>query len=136
MKAKTYLREYERARKRIVEIEELIKDLEDQSTNVTQALDQERVQTSPQPDRIGLVVAKMSDLKAELEEREASAENIKREVIRTLIQLEDPDYQKVLRLRYIDCLGWGRVIEEMSYSDRAVYYIHGRALAEVEKIIN
>ena len=136
MKAKTYLREYERARKRIVEIEELIKDLEDQSTNVTQALDQERVQTSPQPDRIGLVVAKMSDLKAELEEREASAENIKQEVIRTLIQLEDPDYQKILRLRYIDCLGWGRVIEEMSYSDRAVYYIHGRALAEVEKIIN
>ena len=136
MKAKTYLREYERAKKRIVEIEALIADLEDQSTNVTQSLDQERVQTSPQPDKIGEVVAKMVDLEEELELQRVLAENIKQEVIRTLIQLEDPDYQKVLRLRYIDCLGWGRVIEEMSYSDRAVYYIHGRALAEVEKIIN
>lgn len=136
MKAKTYLREYERAKKRIVEIEELIKDLKDQSTNVSQALDQERVQTSPQPDKIGEVVAKMADLEEELELQKFLAEGIKREVIRTLGQVEDPDYQRVLRLRYIDCLGWGQVIEEMAYSDRAVYYIHGRALAEVEKIIN
>lgn len=136
MKAKSFLRRYERAKKRVEEIKKRLADLEAQSTNVTQAMEADRVQTSPQPDRIGRVVAMKVDLAADLVEAETDELDLMNQIYVVLNQLEDPDHQRLLRLRYIECLKWEDVADQMHYESRNIFYIHGRALVEVEKIIN
>ena len=136
MRAKAFLREYERAEKRVKEIQRRLEDLEDQCTNVTMALDSDRVQTSPQPDKIGRVVAMKVDLTEKLVEAEADALDTMNRIYEVLNQIEDPDYQRLLRLRYIKCLKWEDITDQMHYEVRNIFYIHGRALVEVEKLIN
>ncbi len=136
MRAKSFLKRYERAKKRVEEIKRRIADLEAQSINVTQAMDAERVQTSPQPDRIGKVIAAKVDLASDLLEAETNELDVMNQIYAVLNQLEDPDHQRLLRLRYIECLKWGDIADQMHYEDRNIFYIHGRALVEVERIIH
>ena len=74
MNAKAFLKQYELAKKRVEEIKEQLADLNDQSTNITQALDSERVQTTPEVDKIGRIVAAKVDLANELVSAEAEEE--------------------------------------------------------------
>lgn len=47
--------------------------------------------------------------------------------------LENFDQRTVIKLHYIDGLSWAKVAQEMYISERTLYYIHGRALAEMRK---
>ena len=136
MKAKSFLREYRRAQQRVEEIRRRLADLEEQSTSVTQAMEGDRVQTSLRPDKIGQVVAAKLDLEYELLEAETDAMDTMNRIYAVLNQLEDPDYQRLLRLRYIKGLQWDDIRDQMHYEIRNVFYIHGRALLAVEEIIN
>lgn len=136
MDAKAFLKQYELAKKRVEEIKEQLADLDDQSTNITQALDSERVQTSPEVDKIGRIVAAKVDLANELVSAEAEELDTMNQIYMVLNQLEDPDCQRLLRLRYIKCMKWECISYLMHYEDRNVFYIHGRALEEVNKLIN
>lgn len=136
MDAKKFLQEYRRAKIRITRLEKAISDLSEQSTNVAPVMEGDRVQTSPQPDRIGQVVARVSDLKAELMDARAEALEIMCSVYEVINQVSEPDYQLILHLRYIRCKRWKEIAVEMHYEQRSIYYIHRRAVAAVEKILN
>lgn len=136
MKAKTFLKEYRRAQHKVEEIRKRLADLEELSTSITQALEGDRVQTSPRPDRIGQVVARKLDLEYELLEAETDAMDTMNRIYAVLNKLEDPDYQQLLRLRYIKCLQWEDIRDQMHYEIRNIFYIHGRSLVAVEEIIN
>lgn len=136
MKAKTFLREYGRAQRKVEEIRKRLADLDELSTCITQTMEGDRVQTSPRPDRIGQVVARKLDLEYELLEAETDAMDTMNRIYAVLNKLEDPDYQQLLRLRYIKCLQWEEIREQMHYEIRNIFYIHGRALVAVEEIIN
>lgn len=47
--------------------------------------------------------------------------------------LENYDQKTVIKLRYIYGMEWTEIANEMSWSTRTVYNIHGRALAEMRK---
>lgn len=47
--------------------------------------------------------------------------------------LENYDQRTVIKLRYIYGMEWTEIANEMSWSTRTVYNIHGRALAEMRK---
>ena len=49
-------------------------------------------------------------------------------------QLEDYDQKQVLRDRWISGMSWQDIAEDCYLSERSVYYIHQKALAELEKI--
>ena len=53
----------------------------------------------------------------------------------TVDRLEDPDERRVLMLRYIDCKSWVAIANAIPCSERAVYYLHGRALRNLEEIL-
>lgn len=56
-----------------------------------------------------------------------------REQIRTLIDgLDNPEEQRLLRRRYLHHCKWEEIAEEMHYSLRWIYKLHGRALASFD----
>lgn len=156
MRAKKYLMQYKRCRMRIVRLNEQIQELEDQVNGLSSPqMDQDRVQSSHDPDRIGKVIARISDLKDKWYDEKLAAVDIMDEIIDTINALEDVDYQRLLQLRYIaryrpydkhyDIMPaderaarltpWEVIAEEMHYSPRWILTLHGRALREVEKLI-
>jgi len=48
-------------------------------------------------------------------------------------KLEDPDYRRIIRDRYIIGMEWMEVAEDVHMSERTVYRVHGKALAEMRK---
>ena len=71
--------------------------------------------------------------RAALAEQEA-----KQLAIETAIQtLTNPIYRLVMRLRYIDGMGWRRICERLraqGYSERQVYRFHGEALLKLKEV--
>lgn len=46
-------------------------------------------------------------------------------------------YRQVLELRYLQCLSWRTVSDEMDYADpKSVFRVHGWALAAAQKLLN
>lgn len=112
-----------------------IRDLEEQKTALGGQLDDAgRVIVSPgQHARYEAIVEKLIELqkqaKAELEDLYQERKKIL-EIIRSL---EDPEQRAVLHLRYISCLKWEVVAENMGYSTRQVHRIHKDALEVLEE---
>ena len=57
------------------------------------------------------------------------------DIVMTVDRIEDPDERRVLMLRYIDGKSWVAIAHAIPCSERAVYYIHGRALRHLEEIL-
>ena len=57
------------------------------------------------------------------------------DIVMTVDRIEDPDERRVLMLRYIDGKSWIAIAHAIPCSERAVYYIHGRALRHLEEIL-
>ena len=134
-RAKQYLIQYQVAVKRIRVLKEELNDLK-AAEQITQSWEGDRVQTTPEPDKIGRLVARISDKEAEIQEAVIEKNGIMLDIYGTINKLQDPDHQLVLQLRYIKCYKWQRVAEEMGYEEpRTPQRKHEKALLEVEKLI-
>lgn len=58
---------------------------------------------------------------------------IQSEVYEMIDSLEDPDQRNVLAKRYIDGMEWAEVANYANMAERTVYYVHGKALAELRR---
>ena len=63
-------------------------------------------------------------------------ENLKREIMRVVNRIEPAEYRTILEMRYLQFKKWEQIALLMSTDLRWVYRMHGRALNEVQKIIN
>jgi len=74
---------------------------------------------------------------AELEEKIKRETNdlilLKMDMLERIHSLENVDYQSVLELRYLSYRTWEQIAEEMKYSIRWIYKLHGKALQEMEQ---
>lgn len=48
----------------------------------------------------------------------------------------DTEESTILEMRYFENLKWCEIADEMNYGQRAIHNIHGRALANLKKLIN
>lgn len=60
-------------------------------------------------------------------------------VERFIARLEKDSHRIILKLRYVDLMGWGRIQEQLEaqglyYSDRQIYRLHGEALQEARRV--
>ena len=144
MRAKQYMMQYRRCKAKIARLEDEIQKLTDLCSGLTAPpTDGDKVQSSHDPDRIGKVVAEKADLQDELIEEVVNGIDALNEIIDTINQIGSVDYQRVLELRYVrfdqDTLRmktWVEIADEMHYSERWIQTMHGRALVEVERLIN
>ena len=135
MRAKRFLLRYKEERKKVRRLQAQILELDD-LFSVTQDMTSEKVQSSPKPDRIGEIIARKSDLKEELWEEIAKSMDIMEEIEGVINDVKDADLQLLLQSRYIRFMTWEKIAVQFDYSYRWVLILHGRALMEVEKIID
>lgn len=134
-RAKQYMMEYTRLRKKITRLEERINEIEEQALKITSWSDGDRVQSSHNPDKIGQLVAKKLDLEAEtLDEIELLMDKMG-EIEAVLEQLRNPDFALLLQYHYIRGMTWEAISDKMHYSTRWIQTLHGRALREIDKLI-
>lgn len=137
MRAKQYLMQYRRCQKKIARLEEQIQSLADLCSGISAPqVDGDRVQSSHNPDRIGEVLAKKTDLEDVLFDEVLNAIDLMNEIEGTINQIGNVDYQTLLQKRYIGFETWDTIADEMHYTARWILSLHGRALVEVERIIN
>lgn len=134
-RAKQYLMEYTKLRKKIIRLEDQINEIEEQALKITSWSDGDRVQSSHNPDKIGQIVAKKLDLESDaLDEIDLMLDKMY-EVEAVLRKLHNPDYAQLLQYHYIRGMTWDAISDKMHYSKRWIQTLHGRALDEVNKII-
>ena len=86
-------------------------------------------------DKIGNALAKIIDLKDEINRDIDHFVDKKREVIALLMQIGNPLYYQVLHKRYFLYQTFEQIALEMDYSYRGICYLHGRALQAFERLM-
>lgn len=94
---------------------------------------EERVQTTPNHDKIGTVVAKLDSLERKIDALVDEYADKREKIISQIDSIDDECLYNVLFARYIEKKTFEKIATEMNYSFRQVTRIHGRALREFEK---
>ena len=97
--------------------------------------DVDRVQTSPVSDKMADIVARITETTEKLYDRIALLQGLEDDARRLLVNLEQ-EHERVLVYRYIDEMSWVSVAERMGYSEKHVFIIRDKALAELDELIN
>lgn len=84
-------------------------------------------------------LAAFSDLTRDYYARLVAAENCEIAVTDFINRLSNPDSRMILKLRYVDCKRWPKVLEAMNRVGRdielrRVFVLHGRALNEAREL--
>lgn len=137
MRAKQYLQQYRKCKLRLKRLQEQIDELKDLVDGLSAPqVDGDRVQSSHEPDRMGEVIARKSDLEEELMIEIGNTLDLLNEIEATISAVSNVEYQLLLQKRYIRLETWEVIAEDMHYTSRWLFTMHGRALIEVEKLIN
>lgn len=86
--------------------------------------------------RMGETIAKIIDLESEIDRDIDALVDLKREIMRVVNSVESAEYRTILEMRYLQFKKWEQIALLMSTDLRWVYRMHGRALKEVQQIIN
>nr|DAH84028.1 MAG TPA: Protein of unknown function (DUF1492) [Caudoviricetes sp.] len=111
-----------------------LSDLRQLAGRVMSSLGREPVSGSADVHKLDGTIAKIVDMECEINEDIDHLVDAKRETMSVIRQVEHPDQQLVLELRYLDFKSWPAIAEEMGLSPRWVQTLHERALAAVENI--
>ena len=115
---KEYKRDLERARR----------EAYDRLTSVTAAAGGSVVTGTKDPHKFDELVALNDELDAQINK----ISRAERDIIQAIDEVDDLDCRKVLFLRYYENRKWDDIAMRMSYHERTVYRIHGRALMAVQ----
>jgi len=96
----------------------------------------ERVSTSPNPQSQENLYIKIIEFKNRLESDVIKSIELKKEIISVIDKVTNADYVYILHERYLNFKTWEEIAVEMNYTYRWITELHGRALIEVEKILN
>lgn len=133
--AKSYLRQIKLYDTRInMKIDEL-EALKASLTKITPTLRDDAVSSSGSQDKLGDAVAKMVDLRNEINADIDSFVDAKRKVGATIDRIDDPDQLQVIHRRYVLYESFEQIACEMCMTYRNVCYIHGKALQSVSAIL-
>ena len=80
------------------------------------------------------VIGKIVDLEAEINADLHRLIDTKREIVAVVKNVDSPEHQTLLELRYLCFRTWEEISVELHYDIRHVYRLHGGALNEVDAI--
>ena len=142
MRAKDYLNQVRLLDRRIEQKREEVQQLRDRATGVSSGLGGSgRVQSTPEADKAGRIVARYVDLEREIEEIEIELCEKRHEVIDTIHRLEDHRFVELLYLRYVKYMRIEDIANTMKksngepYSYNHIADLHGRALRAIDLLI-
>lgn len=118
-------------------INELLKEKEEaltRATSVTAVSDSERVQSSKgnSTERKFIAYAEYDRL---IDKHIDELWEIKTEIMQALGAVKDTTLRRLLFNRYIRCMKWESVAEDMGYDVRHILRLHGKALKKIGEVI-
>ena len=132
--AKQYLSRYRNLQIKCRTLESTIESLRERAESITINLDPNKVQSSAKiHDPIAEAAASIADTERLLAEARAESELAMNKITRAIMSVNDDRLQTLLVLRYIKGLSWESIAEEMCYSIRQIYNLHGIALNLIGK---
>lgn len=123
---KKQLQEYYWLKKNIKKLEEKLLELETEAKRVTTIYSKTKSR-SPSKDRMGEIVAKIVDVQDQINELTVKAYEQAMAIENAILALPNRE-RYLIRLRYIECLSWYEIMDEMHYSWKQVHRIHAEAL--------
>ena len=133
MKTKDYLSQVSRLNKMINNKLSEISQLRELSVSISAIGNDEKVQTSPNFDKIGTAIAKIDELEINLDKM-IDEYLVKRErIIAQIDTMEEESVYQILFSRYIEKKTFEKIATEMEYSWRQIVRLHGKALQQFEK---
>lgn len=134
MTTKEYLSQISRLNRVVENKFEEIKQLRELSQSV-KSIDntRERVDTTPNFDKIGTAVSKIDELERDLDTMIDEYVNKKNKIIMQIDSMEDETLYTILFSRYVEKKTFEKIATETSYCYRQITRLHGKALREFEK---
>ena len=131
MTAKEYLSQAYRLDKRIDSKIEQLKSLNLLATKCTSTLSDMPKSQSISNSRLEDTVVKIVDLQEEINRDIDSLVYLKRDIVRTIKSVQNPEYQIILELRYLCFKTWEEIAVQMNCSIDNVFKIRKNALKSV-----
>lgn len=103
-------------------------------SSISISTDGERVMSSGSMDKMGDSVAKIVDLEYSMAGTISQYTELRQKIISQIDSLKNYEYYSVLFSRYVSNNEFWKIADEMGYSERQVFRIHGNALKEFEKM--
>lgn len=129
---KEYLNEYKRISLKIISLEE-------QEATIRAEMESARNQEISDMPRGGGGKSDLSDYIVRLEQiqQKISQKRVELrirhlEIEEKIINIQDGQQSEVIRLRYLELLGWKEIRSKLDVSERQVYILHGEALQAIE----
>lgn len=133
MDTKQYLQQISRLDRMINNKLAEISQLRELAMSVSAIKNEERVQTTPNFDKIGTAYCKIEAMEEKLDKLIDEYVDKKNLIISQIDGIENETYYEILFARYIEKKTFEKIADEMTYSWRQVIRLHGRALQEFEK---
>ena len=131
MTAKEYLNQAYWLDRRIDSKLEQLSALRDTATKTTAVMDGEVVSHTRNVHSLQDVIAKIIDMQEEINSDIDALVDLKRDIMRTIKRIENPEYQTLLELRYLCFKRWEEISVVMNYNLRHIYRLHDEALEKI-----
>lgn len=133
MTTKEYLGQISRLNRMINNKLTEIAQLKDMAVSISATQSGERVQTTPNFDKIGTKYAKIDEMERKIDGMVDELVDKKEKIIQQIDSMEDENTYNILFARYIEKKTFEVIATEMKYSWRQVVRLHGTALKQFEK---
>ena len=132
MDTKQYLQQISRLDRMINNKLSEISQLRELAMSVSAVKNEERVQTTPNFDKIGTAYCKIEEMEEKLDKLIDEYVDKKNLIISQIDKIENETYYEILFARYIEKKTFEKIADEMNYSFRNTTRLHGQALREFE----
>ena len=103
------------------------------ATRVTGALNDCKVETSPDNTKTQNIIIKMAELREEIEEQVSRYTTLYRKIEEEIDDIEDDRYKILLIMRYMKGASFSDIADKLGYEKRWTLVLHKRALQDFEK---
>lgn len=104
------------------------------ATSITAQNNGDVVQGSTASDKVGNTVAKICDIRNEINDKIDMLVDIRSEILNVVCELKDP-FKTLIYQRYFELKSWYDISVIMNYDEDYVKHLHGYALLEVDRIL-
>lgn len=134
MTTKEYLNQISRLNRMINNKLVEIQQLRDLACSISAINLEDRVQSSPDFDKIGSKMAKIDELERELDETIDSYADIKNRIIEQILMMKSEKHKEILLDKYINFKSISEIAADFNMTERGCKKAHKKAIEEFEEI--
>nr|DAP77801.1 MAG TPA: Protein of unknown function (DUF1492) [Caudoviricetes sp.] len=136
MTAKKYLMQVRNLESKMKILKEEIDTLREMVVSTGAIQQGERVLSSGTQDKMAETICKINEKECEWNDLMREFALARANVIINIQKLNNPEYEQILYKRYCQSKKWEEIALEMNYTYQWVCKLHGRALLELDKVLN